>query len=61
LDATVALTKKCGAFAHLGQVASALVCNLLFRSHENIISRVFPWLMAGFGKVFLEILAFPAR
>jgi hypothetical protein len=48
------------AFSHLGQVVSVLVCNILFRSHENIILRVFSWLMVGFGKVFLEIPAFLA-
>jgi hypothetical protein len=52
---------RVGAFSHLGQVLSVLVCNLLFRSHENIIFRVFSWLMVGFGRVFLEIPAFLAR
>jgi hypothetical protein len=52
---------RVGAFSHLGQVISVLVCNILFGSHENIILRVFSWLMAGFGMVFLEIPAFLAR
>jgi hypothetical protein len=49
-----------GAFSHPGQVFSVLVCNFLFRSRENIILRVFSWLMVGFGRVFLEIPAFLA-
>jgi hypothetical protein len=49
---------RVGAFSHLGQVISVLVCNVLFRSHENIILRVFSWLMVGLGRVFLEIPAF---
>jgi hypothetical protein len=52
---------RVGAFSHPGQVVSVLVCNLLFRSHENIILRVFSWLMVDFGRVFLEIPAFLAR
>jgi hypothetical protein len=45
---------RVGAFPHPGQVLSVLVCNILFRSHGNIISRVFSWLIVAFGMVFFR-------
>lgn len=52
---------RVGAFSHLGQVVSVLVGNGLFRSHENIILRVFSWLMVAFGEVFFRTPTFLAR
>jgi hypothetical protein len=51
---------RVGAFSHLGQVLSVLVCNVPFHSHENTILTVFSWLMVGFGRVFFRNPAFLA-